>query len=576
MSRDLPLARERSRSAPVAWRNGRPVGTDAFLADVRALAGRLPATGAAVNLCTDRYRFAVGLAAALLAGRPSLLPPDAREDTLRRLQHDHADAFVFVEPGMPHPAGLAAVVVDADGADNGEAEAVSVPQVDDHLLAATLLTSGSTGAPQPHGKTWGALHQNVAAAAQRLAECLGHPSLEGLALVATVPAQHSYGFESTVLLGLLGGAAFDSGRPFYPADIAAALASVPRPRALVTTPFHLKMLLDAGLVLPPVDLVLSATAPLSPQLAARAEAAFGGQLMEIYGCTEAGQVATRRTTAGEEWRTFGALRIAARPSDTDGLSCFVVEGGHVAEPTPLADVLELRDDRHFRLLGRSNDLVHVAGKRSSLGHLDFHLNSIPGVQDGAFWLPDDVADGVVRPVAFVVAPALQPADVIAGLRDRLEPAFVPRRVVMVPALPREATGKLTRKALAALASAQPPAASTVEPPPAATFERAIHADRPVFDGHFPGQPLLPGASLLAEVLEAVRTAPAWAAYLGLHPTLVSAKFLAPVRPGAVLDIRLEPAAAGAPAAADMVVRTGATVVARGRWQRAGASGEAAA
>jgi hypothetical protein len=59
-------------------------------------------------------------------------------------------------------------------------------------------------------------------------------------IVATVPPQHSYGFESSVLLALLGGAAFDSGRPFYPADIVAALERLPRPRALVTTPFHLK------------------------------------------------------------------------------------------------------------------------------------------------------------------------------------------------------------------------------------------------------------------------------------------------------------------------------------------------
>ena len=99
----------------------------------------------------------------------------------------------------------------------------------------------------------------------------------------------------------------DSGRPFFPADIAAALGRVASPRALVTTPFHLKALLDADVALPPLDLVLCATAPLSPQLAARAEQKLGAPLVEIYGCTEAGQVATRRTTAGAEWR-HGFLR----------------------------------------------------------------------------------------------------------------------------------------------------------------------------------------------------------------------------------------------------------------------------
>jgi acyl-coenzyme A synthetase/AMP-(fatty) acid ligase len=83
-----------------------------------------------------------------------------------------------------------------------------------------------------------------------------------------------YGFESTVLIALLGGAAFETERPFYPADIAAALGRIPRPRLLVTTPFHLKTLLDAAVELPALDLCLCATAPLSPQLAARAEAAW--------------------------------------------------------------------------------------------------------------------------------------------------------------------------------------------------------------------------------------------------------------------------------------------------------------
>src|SRR5690606_26720002 len=155
--------------------------------------------------------------------------------------------------------------------------------------------------------------------------------IAGLNIVATVPPQHSYGFESSVLLALLCGAAFDAGRPFYPADIADALARLPPPRALVTTPVHLKTLLAAGVELPPTDLVLSATAPLSPQLAQPAEAGLGGRTLEIYGCTEAGQVASRRTTAGEVWTTNGALRLH-REATPDG-ERFVVQGGHVLEPT---------------------------------------------------------------------------------------------------------------------------------------------------------------------------------------------------------------------------------------------------
>lgn len=491
MSAGLPLlaAGAAGLGRPIAWREGVPVSAAQFLADAAALAAALPQEGAAVNLCGDRYRFAIGLAAALMRGQTSLLPPNALPETLTRLAGSHQRLYGLIDdpalvagPGLPllnvpelfMASGPAAVTPGMPcGAAALPAGEAAVPLIPAEHTAACLLTSGSTGAPQPHAKTWHALSLNIGAAAERLAAVLERPTLLGLNLVATVPAQHSYGLESSVLLALLGGAAFDSGRPFYPADITAALGRLPRPRALVTTPFHLKTLLTASVALPPTDLLVCATAPLSPQLALAAERAFGGPLIEIYGCTEAGQVATRRTVHSEVWETFGALCV--RPEGGEGSASrgedrcegeapapadaerYLVSGGHVPQPTALADVLELiepGDGRRFRLFGRAGDVIHVAGKRSSLAHLNYHLGSIEGVQDGAFWLPPDVADGIVRPVAFVVAPGLDAAHITAALRARLEPVFVPRRVLLVDALPREATGKLGAQALERFAREQ--------------------------------------------------------------------------------------------------------------------------
>jgi acyl-coenzyme A synthetase/AMP-(fatty) acid ligase len=425
-------------SACVAWRGGVPVSAAQFVADVLRLAERLPATGQPINLCGDRYLFAVGLGAALLRGQTSLMPPNGLPDTLSRLREAYPALYALSDDAAFDVGALERVLVPRDHTPLHPT--TPMPQIDAGQVAVCLLTSGSTGLPQPHAKRWGPLVENIAAEAERLAAFIGRPSLAGLNVVATVPPQHSYGFESSVLLALLGGAAFDSSPAFFPADIAAALARLPRPRALVTTPFHLKTLLLAGIELPPVDLLLSATAPLSPQLAAQAEAAFGAPLVEIYGCTEAGQVASRRTTAGDVWQTLGALHL--RREGSGETEQFIVHGGHVIEPTPLADVLQLESPTRFRLFGRANDLIHVAGKRSSLAHLNYHLNRIEGVHDGAFWLPDDVPDAVQRPVAFVVAPTLSAAQIVKGLRGHLESVFLPRRVVHVDALPREATGKL--------------------------------------------------------------------------------------------------------------------------------------
>lgn len=458
------LGLTRDPQSVVAWQGDVPRTWAQYRQDILAQARALPAQGPMVQLCASRYHMAVGLMAAVQRHQRCWLPPNDRPDTLNRLASVGPTVYGLCDQVLPALAltlhrslavGGVSPSCELEGAVDEGSKTAIVTEVDKMADAVSLFTSGSTGMPMPYGRSWSWLRTTVRAQAEGIARVLGRPDLAGMNFVATVPAQHSYGLESSLLLPLITGGAFDAGRPFYPADIVQSLHRMPRPRALVTTPFHLKTLLGAGLALPEVDLVLCATASLSPQLAREAERAMRSVLIEIYGCTEVGPLALRRTVLGDVWETLGELSVHSEVAlaHADQGERYAVTGGHLPGAVPLADTLNVLDPRHFVLLGRANDVIQVAGKRSSLAHLNFHLNSIAGVRDGVCWMPPDRPDEVVRPVAFVVAPGMTSAQIVRGLRERLEPLFVPRRVVLVAALPREATGKLTAQALTRFAQA---------------------------------------------------------------------------------------------------------------------------
>jgi acyl-coenzyme A synthetase/AMP-(fatty) acid ligase len=430
----IPLVRGFGPGAVFAYGEGAAVGIEAFLRDVRALAASLPERGHVLNVCADRYRFAVGLAAALLRRQVSLLPPNVTPDLIERLHAQFPDVYCLSD----RPSGMGSLeTVGFPPAADGVPEPTLIPVVPESQVAVIVFTSGSTGEPVPYRKTWGSLARSALAEIERL-DLRARP---GMVVLGTVPPQHSYGLESTVLMVMQGGLALHTRRPLLPADVRAELASLPRPRALVTTPVHLRALLAEPDDLPPADLLLCATAPLSPQLAARAEARLLAPLHEIYGCTESGGIASRRTVESNEWCAMKRVTMRA-----DGNGAWV-KGGHVETEVLLADVIELRGRGRFLLHGRTADLVNIAGKRTSLAHLNYHLNSIEGVRDGVFVVPEQAGEAVTRLIAYVVAPGLTPEALLSALRQRIDAAFLPRPLRFVETLPRNETGKLPQLAL---------------------------------------------------------------------------------------------------------------------------------
>ncbi len=433
----LPILGHGSPAAVAAYRGGRPVTVAEFVRDVRRLASQLPSQPYMLNLCSDRYRFAVGFGAALLRGQVSVLPPNYTPDFVARLGAAYPGLYCLGDGAAEFPGVAAVAFDDLMLRANAGPAAEEIPCIPAEQCAALVFTSGSTGDPVPHPKSWGGLVADGVAEAVQLGIAAG----SGLAVLGTVPPQHMYGLETTVLMPMLAGLALVAEKPFYPADICARLAELPSARALVTTPVHLRALLAATQAVPPANLVVCATAPLAPELAREAELRLAAPLYEIYGCTEAGQVASRRTTTGKPWRLFPGIALQRREQGV-----VWVQGGHVEIAAPLADVIEENPDGTFVLHGRTSDMVNIGGKRTSLQSLNHHLNAVPGVRDGVFMLPDEDGESV-RTMAFVVAPGVSGESILRALRARLDPVFLPRPLVFVEALPRNSTGKLTQEAM---------------------------------------------------------------------------------------------------------------------------------
>jgi acyl-coenzyme A synthetase/AMP-(fatty) acid ligase len=430
----IPLISHPDSDSVFAWREGQAVSVAEFLGQVAHLAQTLPDKSHILNLCTDRYRFAVGFAAALVRKQTSLLPPNYTPSFVERLGQRYPGMYCLADGEVDFPE---VEVIHYPAMPETGGSALVVPAIPAEQLAALVFTSGSTGEPVAHPKSWSSLCKGATGEAVSL----GIARNSGMAVLGTVPAQHMYGLESGMLLALQNGLVLVGERPFYAADICAQLAALPQPRCLVTTPVHLRTLLSGASEFPAVEFVLCATAHLAPQLASEAETRFGAPLYEIYGCTEAGMVASRRTTMGAAWHLLPGVVLQ---QDEQGNR---VHGGHVEIDAPLSDVIERNADGTFILHGRTADMVNIAGKRTSLASLNHYLNSIPGVQDGVFLMPDDSDGAVTRPLAFVVAPGLSSEDVLNALRNSVDVVFLPRPLYFVDELPRNTTGKLTRESL---------------------------------------------------------------------------------------------------------------------------------
>lgn len=411
-----------------------------FLGQITELTKALPDNSFAINLCEDRHAFMLGFFAAVLGGQTILLPASRRRGVIRETLREFRDSYVlhdgvFDDSSFPQ-FNLGEFKVST-------VSATEIPVIPDEQLAAIVHTSGSTGESTRLNKYWRTFTRGI----QIDASYIRPVTSEFVSIVATVPPWHMYGIETTVLLPLVTNSAVYTGHSLFPEDIRVALERLPAPRFLVSTPVHLRAIVRAELEFPQVDRILCATAPLSSTLARDVENVFRGRMQDLYGCSEVGLIGHRWITDEPEWTFFHELDVKQ-----DGTSV-TIGADHLPENVPLSDTIEIFADGRFRILGRSEELVKIGGKRGSLAEFTQRLLTIEGVKDGVIFRRSEGPDTAeVRLSALVVSSVKSADEIRSELAEVIDPVFLPRPIRIVDKLPRSSTGKLRKADLEKIAT----------------------------------------------------------------------------------------------------------------------------
>ena len=352
-----------------------------------------------------------------------------------------ASADWTAEQQRAQAAAVGVDVVVETALDGMEAAIEPRRDLDPNAVHTVLFTSGTEGQPKPVELTVG----NLEAAAAGSAAVFGVEP--GDRWLATLPLFHVAGLSILTRCARAATTAILHDR-FDPPAVAAALAAGDASLiSLVST--QLRRLRDAGLTeAPGLRALLLGGGPIPPDLVDWARAA-GLPVRCTYGMTEtASQVAVTDLWEPAATPIPGAeLEIAA-----DGE--ILVRGPMVA-PAAIAPDGWLhtgdlgRIDRHDRLhvAGRFKELIVTGGEKVAPAAVEAVLTSHPAVADAAVaGTPDpDWGEAVT---AFVIERApVSDYDLLAFCRERLAGYQVPKRVVRVTELPRNAAGKLVRQAL---------------------------------------------------------------------------------------------------------------------------------
>ena len=405
-------------------------------------------------LLPNGWRFAVALLGGLMAGATvsPLNPKLAAAESARIL----ADL-------RPR------IVLDAIGEETADWSRLLEPRAP----ALILYTSGSTGRPK------GAVLSHAALDAALVSWAGPVMGLTGTdCVLATLPLSHSFGINGALLAPILAGARVAIVESFTPA---AALAAISQHGVTVfpgvATMF--RRLLDTPALDPSelttLRIAVSGAAPCPWDLAQEWRARTGVRILRGYGMTELFRpISYRADDARDLPESIGRpvpgveLRIvndAGRPQpagETGELwirSPAVMEGYLEAQEETRAvladgwfrtgDLATISSDGFVAIAGRKKELILRGGYSVVPAEVEAVLLTHPAVAEAAVVGEPhpDLGEEVVAFVTLRAGAPVDPAALIAHCRERLAGYKYPRRVTVLDALPKSATGKVLKTQL---------------------------------------------------------------------------------------------------------------------------------
>lgn len=421
--------------------------------DLHRLAARLHAhfqarSGEHEGLCLaseDRALCAAAILAALAGGPTLLLPYALSLPALSSLHEAAGCRLALAEADRPLPAGMEPLALDSL-----PASAPPLPQNPAQGSILGLFTGGSTGSP----RIWSKTAENLLGEGFFIAAHYGIGA--GDRILATVPVCHIYGLLYGVVLPLVSGASVCAHTPVFPEEMAKTVEETAA-TVFISVPAHYHALAASDKRLAPcaLRLAFSSAGMLDERDALAFAQANRLGIIEVFGSTETGGLATRNRFRGE--REFTMLPGLDWQAGAD--ERLMVRSAFLSPELPrdeagwfhTADRIQPTSGPQFRMLGRADMVVKVGGQRVDMDAVKRLLLAQAGVQDAFVAALPESGSRENRIVAAVAGTA-SPEALRQALARRLEPYALPRLIRVLGALPMRANGKYDREAMLALLS----------------------------------------------------------------------------------------------------------------------------